>query len=368
MADSQLEQRPLLSKMAMDKILSIIVPSYNMEAYLPKCLGSLVIDDRELFQKLDVIVVNDGSKDRTSEIAHEFETKYPGVFRVIDKTNGNYGSCINVALSEINGLFVKVLDADDWFDTGALSDFIHFLNERGGDVDLVLSDYETMSIEGTVKERHTCIFPHYDIFGFDEFLKNKSYLAMHTYTYRSAMLKDMGYRQLEGFSYTDNEWILVPMAHVSTMRYFPKVIYKYVLGREGQTMSSSMLAKHSWMLTEVYLHIAKQIDQLHDFASPTAKYFIEETEVAHLYGVYMDKIFHPEGALKEFNLLDFDARLKIASERLYELVGKRQYAHWLNYCMVDAWRRKSWSLGVRKCLCRLYSSIAMRLGAARGEN
>ena len=76
---------------AMKKLLSIIVPSYNMGAYLPKCLGSLIIEDKELLQKLDIIVVNDGSKDRTSEIANEFEAKYPGVFRVIDKANGHYG-------------------------------------------------------------------------------------------------------------------------------------------------------------------------------------------------------------------------------------------------------------------------------------
>ena len=94
------------------KILSIIVPSYNMEAYLPKCLRGLVIDDKELLGKLDVIVVNDGSKDRTSEIAHSFETKYPGVFRVIDKTNGHYGSCINAALPVAEGEYVKILDAD----------------------------------------------------------------------------------------------------------------------------------------------------------------------------------------------------------------------------------------------------------------
>ena len=87
----------------MDKTLTIIVPSYNMEAYLPKCLGCLVIDDKELLQKLDIIVVNDGSKDRTSEIAHEFESRFPGVFRVIDKTNGHYGSCINAALPHVSG-------------------------------------------------------------------------------------------------------------------------------------------------------------------------------------------------------------------------------------------------------------------------
>ena len=64
----------------MDKLLTIIVPSYNMEAYLPKCLGSLVINAKELLQKLDIIVVNDGSKDRPSEIAHEFEKNHPSVF------------------------------------------------------------------------------------------------------------------------------------------------------------------------------------------------------------------------------------------------------------------------------------------------
>ena len=108
----------------MNKILSIIVPSYNMEAYLPKCLGSLIIDEQELLQKLDVIVVNDGSKDRTSEIAHEFETKYPGVFRVVDKTNGHYGSCINAGLAVATGTFIKVLDADDYYLTDIFKDYL----------------------------------------------------------------------------------------------------------------------------------------------------------------------------------------------------------------------------------------------------
>lgn len=69
-----------------EKILSIIIPSYNMEAYLPKCLKSLIISDERLFDKIDVVVVNDGSTDHTSEIAHGFESEYPGVFRVIDKS------------------------------------------------------------------------------------------------------------------------------------------------------------------------------------------------------------------------------------------------------------------------------------------
>ena len=77
----------------MEKLISIIIPTYNMEAYILKALESLVIP-RNL-DALDVLVINDGSKDRSSELAHSFADKYPQSFRVIDKENGNYGSCIN---------------------------------------------------------------------------------------------------------------------------------------------------------------------------------------------------------------------------------------------------------------------------------
>ena len=98
--------------MAFDKILTIIIPSYNMEKYLPKCLGSLIVAP-ELMERIEVIVVNDGSTDRTSEIAHEFAANYPQTFKVIDKSNGHYGSCINTALPIAVGTYIKILDADD---------------------------------------------------------------------------------------------------------------------------------------------------------------------------------------------------------------------------------------------------------------
>ena len=100
----------------MDKILSIIVPTYNMEKYLERCLSSLIVSDEQMAM-LEVLVINDGSKDRSSEIAHGYESRYPDTFRVIDKTNGHYGSCVNRGLQEATGKYVKVLDADDWFNT-----------------------------------------------------------------------------------------------------------------------------------------------------------------------------------------------------------------------------------------------------------
>ena len=89
-----------------NKTLSIIIPAYNMELYLRKCLNSLIIDRN--FDLLDIIIVNDGSKDGTLEIAKEYECKYPSVCRVIDKPNGNYGSCVNIGLKNAIGKYVKL--------------------------------------------------------------------------------------------------------------------------------------------------------------------------------------------------------------------------------------------------------------------
>ena len=86
-----------------------------MESLLPRCLDSLIINKN--LEKLEVWVVNDGSKDRSSVIGHQYEERYPGVINVIDKPNGNYGSCINAALPKCTGKYVKILDSDDSFDT-----------------------------------------------------------------------------------------------------------------------------------------------------------------------------------------------------------------------------------------------------------
>lgn len=98
----------------MDKILTVVIPTYNMERYLRYCLDSLCVGRGS--DALEVLVINDGSTDSSSAIAHEYEQKSPGIFRVIDKENGNYGSCVNRGLTEAKGKYIKILDADDSFD------------------------------------------------------------------------------------------------------------------------------------------------------------------------------------------------------------------------------------------------------------
>ena len=216
-----------------EKVLSIIIPTYNMENYISKCLDSLLIPSIDL---IEVLVINDGSKDKSSEIAHKYAEKHPGSIRVIDKENGNYGSCVNRGLKEAAGKYVKVLDADDRFETKNFDKFVEFLSQT--DADCIITDYLQVDPEGNELNRVT----------FNK-LKNESTISfgrmpkkilrdiqMHAVTYKTKILVANDYLQTEGISYTDNEWVFLPLAWCETFIYYPHIIYLYLIGREGQTV------------------------------------------------------------------------------------------------------------------------------------
>ena len=134
----------------MDKLLTIIIPTYNMEMFLKRCLDSLLLDDMTLLGKLEVLIINDGSKDSSSKIAHNYSEQHPCVFKVIDKENGNYGSCINAGLKVATGKYVKILDADDWFDNNQFLIYVKVLTSL--DSDLVLTNIRQVSSSRMLSE------------------------------------------------------------------------------------------------------------------------------------------------------------------------------------------------------------------------
>lgn len=230
----------------MDKILTIIIPTYNMEALLDKCLTSLIVGNEELQKSLEVLVVIDGAKDRSSEIAHSYQDKYPHIFRVIDKENGNYGSCVNRGLREASGKYIKVLDADDSFETENVASFLEYLCEIN--VDAVFSDFVKVNPDGNIIETIKYNFPIAEVFTLSDFnTKKLPIVLMHGLTYRTSLVKSINYSQTEGISYTDQEWIFAPIAYSNTIAYFDKTIYKYLVGRDGQTMDPSVFEKNFWM-------------------------------------------------------------------------------------------------------------------------
>ena len=204
-----------------------------MEKYLRRCLDSLIIDE-EGMKQLEVLVINDGSKDSSSQIAHEYQDKYPDTYRVIDKENGNYGSCINRGLKETTGKYVKVLDADDWFDNKSLMLFLSKISLD--DVDLILSNCIIKNDDKVVGGFNLSHFKEGVLLCWDDISKYATSFQMHCVCYKTQMIRNINYVQSEGISYTDQQWVCLPMSTVKTVKYYGLPLYNYVVGREGQTM------------------------------------------------------------------------------------------------------------------------------------
>lgn len=175
------------------KVISIAIPTYNMEQWLNRCLDSVVIP--EIIDKVEIIVVNDGSRDRSSEIAHSYADRYPDSVIVIDKENGNYGSCVNRALGIATGKYFRILDADDWFDRNG---FIGYVNQLESlTVDVVVTHYVK---EFVGRKKNTIYDTSFKCF--NQILSINSLqsddidfyedLVMHKLSYRTDLLKSCG--------------------------------------------------------------------------------------------------------------------------------------------------------------------------------
>jgi glycosyltransferase involved in cell wall biosynthesis len=228
------------------KLLSIIIPTYNMASLLPRCLDSLAKSKKA--ELLDILVVNDGSKDNSSEVAHQYEAKYPNVVRVIDKPNGNYGSTINAALPVATGKYVKILDSDDWFDTDALDKFISELQQK--EADMVITHFTQLGPKGSREVvRYNTMgrepYTYGKVYDLDDVLKDGyiRFFLMHALTYRTDLLRGIGYRQTEGISYTDTEWACFPTFHAKSILFLDLNLYQYNLDREGQTMAPEVVIR-----------------------------------------------------------------------------------------------------------------------------
>lgn len=299
---------------AMDKILTLIIPSYNMEKYLAYCLDSLLIEKN--LNKLEVLVINDGSKDRTLEIAKSYEARYPKVFRVIDKKNGNYGSCINRGLKEATGKYIKVLDADDSFDIKNFEEFIAFLLTT--DVDLVVSDFAIVDENRTITKRIHYYDYKVDV-PFESICAEKNFLRMemHAVTYRTQNLRNIDYHQTEGISYTDQQWIFAPMSNVKSVSFFDKIVYHYLVGRDGQTMNQDIQAKRIYDRMKYVIDMVHSNKIIHHLnIHKNVRFYLNHRLHLNIYEIYSLYFFNRTKALRS-ELIVFDKSLKDADPEIY---------------------------------------------------
>lgn len=304
----------------MTKILSVIIPSYNMEDYLQKCLDSLILNDKKQMEMLDVLVINDGSTDATSSIAHRYQARYPGIFRVIDKGNGHYGSCVNRGLSEARGKYVKILDADDWFQSGALGKLLTILSTS--DVDMVITNYNIINGLGKIKKKKSFDLPKDKELKIDDFCTSDSFVKfqMHAVTYKRSKLIVNNYIQTEGVAYTDQEWIFMPITYMDTFIYSPITLYQYLIGREGQSMDSKIKVIKTWVSFDLLFKRNAVFHSLEDseVVSKNKKTYLEKKLKSSVTKLYRNGIIFK--MVDGETLRDYDERLKSEDRTLYDYV------------------------------------------------
>lgn len=151
------------------KILSIAIPCYNSEAYMEKCIDSLLVGGEDV----EILVVNDGSSDRTAEIADAYAKKYPTIVKAIHQENGGHGEAVNAGIRNASGLYFKVVDSDDWVNAEAYEQILKTLEEliRGPKtVDLLISNfvYEKQGVARKKVMQYRHCLPVNEIFEWDK--------------------------------------------------------------------------------------------------------------------------------------------------------------------------------------------------------
>ncbi len=228
------------------KYISFAIPCYNSQDYMDKAIESILKGGEDV----EIIIVNDGSKDRTSEIAHQYEEKYPTIIKAVDKENGGHGDAVNTGLKHATGLYFKVVDSDDWVDESSLMkilETLHKLVDENKMVDMLISNYvyEKVGVKHKKVIHYQNVIPQEKIITWKDLGKFQigQYILMHSVMYRTELLRRCKLELTKHTFYVDNIYVYYPLPHVKTVYYLNVNFYRYFIGRDGQSVNEQNMIK-----------------------------------------------------------------------------------------------------------------------------
>lgn len=256
----------------MGKILSVAVPSYNVEKYLDKCLKSFA--DVRMNETLEVLIVNDGSTDNTEVIANKYVKKYPEIFKLINKKNGGHGSAVNAGIENATGKYFRIVDGDDWVITDNLVKLLELLKKA--DADLVVDEKrEVHMITGETK--FTALPDYVDknkLYQFEDICNFNDiaiYIILHTLSAKTEILKKNHIRLQEHIFYVDYEYIVKTTCASKTIMFLDIEIYQYLVGNVNQSVDSQNYVRrfshHDKVVKELLLYAtnAKYVGNIREY-------------------------------------------------------------------------------------------------------
>lgn len=307
----------------MDKILTISIAAYNAENDIERCLESLI--NSGVIDKLDVIVVNDGSKDNTVNIVNSYVSQFKDSIRIIDKENGGHGSTINESIKLAVGKYYKILDSDDWVESANLSRLIYYLEKN--DVDMVLNPYHEVSFNNYNNRKLIA----YNINNLDykkiydiSLLNENTVLYMHSLTFKSDIIKKMGSVIDEHCFYVDMEYCIFPMVYAKSFAYLDFPIYQYLLGSQTQSMNMQNMIKRRDQHLKVLTRLIKFYNENEQKMVPNIKNIIQlriRYAIFQQYRIYFSMT--DSVAIAKNEIMEFDRWLKNENRDLYSGVQGR---------------------------------------------
>lgn len=319
------------------KVLTFLVPCYNVEQCVSRCIDSMLIDN--IINDIEILLINDGSKDETFKLLHSYESKYPDTIRVINKENGGWGTAINLGIREAKGKYVKEVDADDWVSTENLPAYIAFLKEH--DIDYIATDYTEYFKADDHYEHHGYQQEIYSkTMSLNDFWENHPTawdFPIHAITYRTRMLQDAGITVGDRY-YGDIEYNLYPLPYVQSICVLPLNVTVYFRGSDEQSTSTAGYAKHFRDYAAMSQRITSFFLSMPNSLHLKLRAFIEDTvrgTLVRSYHLMMSPIYAGKAEGVQDELKKHDHWLKETSKELYKYCGRTK-KH--GFAFIRIWR------------------------------
>lgn len=264
------------------KLLSVVVPCYNSQDYMRYCIESLLPGG----ESVEILIVNDGSGDKTGEIADEYAAKYPSIIKSIHQANGGHGEAVNTGIRYATGGYFKVVDSDDWVDTRAYLKILAALEQLEADgetIDLLVSNfvYDKEGAKFKKVMRYDNVLPENKVLTWDEIgrFRKGQYLMMHSLLYRTAVLRECGLVLPKHTFYVDNLYVTAPLPYVNKIYYSNTDLYRYYIGRADQSINEKVMIKRIDQQLKVNRLLIEQMSLQSNPSSKQSKYLFHHLEI-----------------------------------------------------------------------------------------
>ena len=211
---------------------------------MENCIRSLLPGGEDV----EIIIVDDGSKDGTAAIADRYAAEYPTIIKAVHQENGGHGEAVNAGLRNATGLYFKVVDSDDWLDEenypkvlAKLAELVH----QGKAPDMMICNYiyDKQGVKHKKAVSYASAFPQDEVFTWRDVkhFRLGQYILMHSVIYRTHMLKECGLELPKHTFYVDNIFVYQPLPHVKSMYYLDVNFYRYFIGRDDQSVNEKVM-------------------------------------------------------------------------------------------------------------------------------